>query len=101
MGRVKIDRKIERWQTLFDGMPSFRCDVVTLIVKVNKLTKVVEVEKQFWFKRERSHFYNSSLAVKRARGLYKLISQGGSGLDCGYRNTPTSTMIWFNMKVYG
>jgi hypothetical protein len=101
MVRIPVQGKLERWKLLFDGSPGFRCDVRTIILKINKLSKVVEVEQQFWFRTVSLRSYKSPRAIGRARQLYSLIKQGESKLDCGYRDTPLQTVLWFNMKVYG
>lgn len=98
--QTKITHKIEKWGTLFEGMPEFRCDVRTMIVRVSKLSKEVEVEQQFWFHTVRIRRYRSTQALKWARRLYKLISDGNATIDCGQREDVIRFSLWFNMKVY-
>ena len=97
---VIVKGKIERWKTLFDGMPGYRCDVRTMIVRVDKVEGTVEVEQQFWFKHVHTKLYMSDLAMKRARRLFKSLDKGELGKDWGHREIGDTFVFWMNLKVY-
>lgn len=97
---ILVRGKIDRWKTLFDGMPGYKCDVRTLIVKIDKSQGTVEVEQQFWFKHVHTRIYLSDHAMKRARRLYKSLDLGQWKVDWGKREIGDRFIFWVNAKVY-
>lgn len=101
MQRLMIVKgKLERWKTLFDDMPGYRCDVRTIVIKIDKSEGTVEVEQQFWFKHVRTRIYLSDLAMKRARRFYKSLDLDKHIADWGSRQVGDKFYFWATVKVY-
>lgn len=96
---ILVNGKIERWKTLFDDMPGYRCDVRTMVVKIHKEKGTVEVEQQFWFKHVRTRMYLSDQAMRRARRLFKSLDLGKFGKDWGAYQKDDVFYFWVSVKV--
>lgn len=99
--KMIVKNKIERWKTIFDDMPGFKCDIRTIIFKVNKGMKEVEVEQQFWFKTMRVRTYRSKRVYSRVRDYYRSLDRASNKYECGHYEQGDRFIFWVSVKVWG